>query len=171
MIGKVYKLSAPNCDKVYIGSTYCKYTSVRLAHHRQYNRNGWKDYKGLFDNGDPHMDIIDEIPLAGRHENWKLRKLEEEHSLNYDNKINLRRCYVEEDEKIKARDKMVKKYHSSELGKLALRKASLNAKLKKMENGEYKKKIISQSDIDKVKAEIKSINEKQEYFRNHHKAD
>jgi len=90
----VYKLSSSHCDKVYIGSTYCKYTSVRLAHHRQYHRNKWKNYQGLFDNGDPLMEIIDEIPLAGRHENWKLRRLEEEHSLKYDNRINIRRLFI-----------------------------------------------------------------------------
>ena len=61
--GKVYKLSAPNCDKIYIGSTYSKYASVRLAHHRQYHRNKWKDYQGLFDNGDPQMEILAEIEL------------------------------------------------------------------------------------------------------------
>ena len=166
MIGKVYKLSSPHCDKVYIGSTYCKYTSVRMAHHRQYNRNGWKDYQGLFNNGDPQMEILDTIQLAGRHENWKLRKLEEEHSLNYDNRINLRRCYLTPDEKIKMRNENIRKYHASPLGKLALRKATLNTKLKKIENNGYKK-TIHPSVVKQIKDELKFINEQQEIIRGH----
>jgi len=164
MIGKVYKLSAPHCDKVYIGSTYCKYSSVRMAHHRQYHRNGWKNYQGLFDNGDPQMEIIDEIPLAGRHENWKLRRLEEEHSLKYDNRINIRRCYLTPDEKIKMRNENIKKYHNSPLGKLALRKSTLNAKLKKIEDKSYKK-TIHPSVVKQIKEELKFINEQQEIMR------
>jgi hypothetical protein len=164
MIGKVYKLSSPLCDKVYIGSTYCKYTSVRLAHHRQYHRNGWKDYQGLFDNGDPQMEILDTIELCSRDENWKLRKLEEEHSQKYDNKINLRRCYVSNDEKIKMRNETIKKYHNSPLGKLALRKATLNTKLKKIENNSYKK-TIHPSVVKQIKDELKFINEQQEVLR------
>ena len=164
LLGKVYKLSAPHCDKVYIGSTYSKYLSVRLAHHRQYHRNKWKNYQGLFDNGDPQMEILDEIPLAGRHENWKLRKLEEEHSLKYDNRINLRRCYLTPDEKIKMRNENIKKYHNSPLGKLALRKSTLNAKLKKIEEKSYKK-TIHPSVVKQIKDELKFINEQQEIMR------
>lgn len=168
LLGKVYKLSAPHCDKIYIGSTYCKYTSVRLAHHRQYHRNKWKDYQGLFDNGDPQMEILDTIKLSGRDENWKLRKLEEEHSQKYDNKINLRRCYLSNSEKIKLREDTVKKYHNSPLGKLALRKATLNAKLNKIENKGFKKIIspsVSQALIKQIKDELKFINEQQEIIR------
>ena len=164
LIGKVYKLSAPHCDKVYIGSTYCKYASVRMAHHRQYHRNKWKDYQGLFDNGDPKMEILDTIELCGRDENWKLRKLEEEHSVKYDNRINLRRCYLTPDEKIKMRNENIKKYHASPLGKLALRKSTLNAKLKKIENNSYKK-TIHPSTVKQIKDELKSINEQQEIIR------
>ena len=47
MLGKVYKLTAPNCEYCYIGSTYCHYASVRMAHHRQAHRRATKNYKGL----------------------------------------------------------------------------------------------------------------------------
>jgi hypothetical protein len=110
------------------------------------------------------MEILDEIPLAGRHENWKLRKLEEEHSLKYDNKINLRRCYLTPDEKIKMRNENIKKYHNSPLGKLALRKSTLNAKLKKIEEKSYKK-TIHPSVVKQIKDELKFINEQQEIMR------
>jgi len=170
--GKVYKLSASGCDKIYIGSTYCKYTSIRMAHHRQNNRRGWKDYQGLFDNGDPCMEILDTIELKNRDEAWKLRKLEEDYSKKYDNLINLRRCYLTEDEKLKCRDINIKRYHSSPLGKLAVRKSSLNAKLKKIENNSYKKTIhptASQAVVKQINEELKFINEQQENIRNHHK--
>jgi len=164
LLGKVYKLSAPHCDKIYIGSTYCKYASVRMAHHRQYHRNGWKDYQGLFDNGDPKMEILDTIELCGRDENWKLRKLEDEHSQLYHNKINLRRCYLSSSEKIKMRNDNIRRYHNSPLGKLALRKSTLNAKLKKIENNGFKK-TIHPSVVKQIKDELKFINEQQNIIR------
>tara|TARA_R100001440_G_scaffold70849_2_gene93551 strand:- start:8564 stop:9073 length:510 start_codon:yes stop_codon:yes gene_type:complete len=164
LIGKVYKLSASGCDKIYIGSTHCKYSSVRMAHHRQNHRRGWKDYQGLFDNGDPQMEILDTIELNNREEAWKLRKLEEEHSQKYDNLINLRRCYLSDAEKIKYRDESIKKYHSTPLGKLAIRKSTLNSKLKKIENNSYKK-TIHPSMVKQIKEELKFINEQQDIIR------
>lgn len=164
LIGKVYKLSSPLCDKIYIGSTYCGYTSVRLAHHRQYHRNKWRDYEGLFDNGDPKMEILESIELENKEQAWKLRKLEEEYANKYDNTINLRRCYISEAEKKAVRDASIKKYHNSPLGKLALRKSTLNAKLKKIENNSYKK-TIHPSVVNQIKQELKFINEQQEALR------
>jgi len=163
--GKVYKLSASGCDKIYIGSTYCKYASVRLAHHRQYHRNKWKDYQGLFDNGDPQMEILDEIELNNKDEAWKLRKLEDEHVSKYDNCMNIRRCYLNPDEKIKMLNENIKKYHKSPLGQLALRKGVLNGKLRKIENNSYKK-VIHPSTVKQIKNELKFINEQQELLRN-----
>ena len=132
MIGKVYKLSAPDCDYCYIGSTYCHYTSVRLAHHRQAHRRGTKDYKGLFDNGDPVMEILDTIELDGREDAWKLRQLEESYEQITDNTLNVRRCYLTPEERSENITSAIYKYHQSPLGKLSLRKASLNQKLKKV---------------------------------------
>ena len=34
ILGRVYKLTNPNCDKCYVGSTKSKYVSIRMAHHR-----------------------------------------------------------------------------------------------------------------------------------------
>ena len=132
MIGKVYKLSALNCDYCYIGSTYCHYTSVRLAHHRQAHRRQTKDYKGLFDNGDPVMEILDTIELDGREDAWKLRQLEESYEQITDNTLNVRRCYLTPEERSENITSAIYKYHQSPLGKLSLRKASLNQKLKKV---------------------------------------
>ena len=132
MIGKVYKLSAPDCDYCYIGSTYCHYTSVRLAHHRQAHRRGTKDYKGLFDNGDPVMEILDTIELDGREDAWKLRQLEESYEQITDNTLNVRRCYLTPEERSENITSAIYKYHQSPLGKLSLRKASLNQRLKKV---------------------------------------
>ena len=132
MIGRVYKLSAPDCDYCYIGSTYCHYTSVRLAHHRQSHRRGTKDYKGLFDNGDPVMEILDTIELDGREDAWKLRQLEESYEQNTDNTLNVRRCYLTPEERSQNITSAIYKYHNSPLGKLSLRKSHLNQRLKKV---------------------------------------
>jgi hypothetical protein len=166
VLGRVYKLTSPECDKIYIGSTYSPYASVRMAHHRQNHRNGWRDYQGLFDNGDPFMEILETIELEDpKKENWKLRQLEETHSQNYENTINIRRCYLTPEEKIKQRNTSISKYHNSPLGKLALRKAFLNQKLKKIENNSYKK-TIHPSVVDHINQELKFINEQQKIIKN-----
>jgi len=163
VLGKVYKLTSPECDKIYIGSTYSPYTSVRMAHHRQNHRNGWRDYQGLFDNGDPVMEILETIELENpRKENWKLRQLEESHSQNYENTINIRRCYLTPEEKIKERDKAINKYHNSPLGKLAIRKSHLNQKLKKLDHSNESNKSI----IKMINDEIKFISNQQKLIKN-----
>lgn len=164
LIGRVYKLSASNCDKIYIGSTYSKYASVRLAHHRQAHRNKWKDYAGLFDNGDPEMEILEEIELNDKDEAWKLRKLENEHVNKYDNCMNIRRSYLNAEEKIKMLNENIKKYHSTPLGQLALRKSVLNAKIKKIENNSYKK-VVHPSTLKQIKNELNFICDQQELMR------
>ena len=165
VLGRVYKLTSPECDKIYIGSTYSYYDSVRMAHHRQNHRNGWRDYEGLFDNGDPVMEILDTIELEDpRKESWKLRQLEESYSQNYENTINIRRCYLTPEEKIKQRNTSISKYHNSPLGKLSLRKAYLNQKLKKIENNSYKK-TIHPSVVKQINEELKFINEQQKLIK------
>ena len=164
LLGKVYKLSAPNCDKIYIGSTYSKYASVRLAHHRQAHRNKWKDYMGLFDLGNPKMEILAEIELNNKDEAWKLRKLEDEHVNKYQNCMNIRRSYLNAEEKIKMLNENIKKYHSTPLGQLALRKSVLNAKIKKIENNSYKK-VVHPSTLKQIKNELNFICDQQELMR------
>jgi len=167
LIGKVYKLSSDNCEQIYIGSSYCKYLSVRIAHHRQNHRNGWKDYKGLFDNGDPNIEILEEIELENKDEAWKLRELEEKHVQNNDNCMNLRRCYLTEDEKEDQRIKAVKKYHESPLGKISLRKAAINQKLKIAKNNSQVK-TIHPSTIKQLEQELNFLTEYQKTVKENH---
>tara|TARA_R110000737_G_scaffold310566_1_gene319221 strand:- start:36 stop:476 length:441 start_codon:yes stop_codon:yes gene_type:complete len=103
-----------------------------MAHHRQAHRRGTKDYKGLFDNGDPHMEILDTIELDGREDAWKLRQLEESYEQNTDNTLNVRRCYLTPEERSQNITSAIYKYHNSPLGKLSLRKSHLNQRLKKV---------------------------------------
>ncbi len=161
MIGRVYKLCSDDCDKVYIGSTYSKYPSVRMAHHRQNHRNGWKNYQGLFDNGEPRMEILEEIELESRDEAYKLRELEQKYFDEYgDNIINVRRCYLSPEERIKQRDLSINKYHKTPLGKLAMRKSALNTKLKKA-----KSKTLHPTQIKTIENELKFICEHKEFLR------
>jgi len=157
LIGRVYKLSAPNCDKIYIGSSYCKYLSVRTAHHRQSHRNGWKDYQGLFDDGDPHVEIC-EMFYFPDDEVWKLRKREQIWmSKNRDNCINIRNSYISPTVKKENAKRRCKKYHQSEKGKLALRKAAINHKLKDQTLTGLKRSNLLE--------ELDQINEKQNSLR------
>ena len=151
MIGKVYKLTNPNCKICYIGSTYCKYTSVRFAHHRQSNNRGTMDYQGLFNGQEPDMEILQEIEMPnGKDDAWKLRKLEQEYEENTINTINSRRCYVSPEEKRTLHNSAVEKYQNSVGGKLACRKGNLNAKLKRVSP-------FDGSLIKQIKSEIKFI--------------
>ena len=129
MKGVVYKLCADNTNNCYIGSTTSKYPSIRLAHHRQAHRRGTKDYKGLFDNGDPRMEILEEVEYEC--DKSPLRVCELKHlQENLDNAINIRLPYSSFDDNKRLRDQRVKRYHQSAKGKIAVEKASLNAKIK-----------------------------------------
>lgn len=130
MIGKVYKLTAPDCEKCYIGSTKSKYMSIRLAHHRERHRKKRQNYHGLFDKGDPQVEIIEEVEFEPGEE-WKLRQREQFWaSHNKENSINIRRCYISPKSRKRLRDERIKKYHETEKGKLALRKGAINHRLK-----------------------------------------
>ncbi len=130
ILGRVYRLTNPNCDKCYVGSTKSKYVSIRMAHHRERNRKGWQNYHGLFTNGDPHVEILEEVSYPDGCD-WMLREREQFWSdENKENRINVRRCYVSPECKKILRDKTIKKYHQSPRGKLALKKGSIKYKLK-----------------------------------------
>ena len=161
MIGRVYKLSSDTSDQVYIGSTHSKYISVRLAHHRQNHRRGWRDYRGLFENGDPKLEILEEIQLDSHDEIYKLRKLEREWAEKYDNCMNLRISYLSPEEKKEMRDKSINRYHKSPLGKLATKKSQLNTKIKKWN----KNPNAYQKEIRQAQEEIQEICDAQDSLR------
>lgn len=129
MKGVVYKLTAENTESCYVGSTTSKYPSVRLAHHRQAHRRKKRDYKGLFDLGDPHMEILEEVHYES--DRSPLRICELKHlNENLKNAINIRLPYCSYDQEKKLRDQRIKRYHNSAKGKIAVEKATLNAKIK-----------------------------------------
>ena len=114
---------------------------------------------GLFNNGDPNIEILEEIEYT-KGEDWILRKAEQKWaSLNRDNCINRRRCYVSPSVKKKERDQRIKKYHDSEKGKLALRKASINHKLKQTA------KPVTGLKRAELKKELEKINIRQAELR------
>jgi hypothetical protein len=154
-VGRVYKLTAEGCDKCYVGSTKSKYVSIRMAHHRESHNKDRYDYQGLFANGDPDIEILKEIEYEDG-EDWILRKEEQDFmSMNIDNCINKRRCYISPEEKIKMRDENIKKYHNTEKGKLALRKGAINHRLKQT------KKSVTGLKRKQLLNELKEITERQ----------
>ena len=158
--GKVYKLYKEGCNYCYIGSTYLDYFSVRMAHHRQAHRRGEKDYKGLFDGGDPSFEFLEIVELESRDEASKLRKAEDKWITDSDNCINVRKSYLSEDEKKVSHEKCVKRYHESPLGRISVRKATLNQKLKKMNGIKSNKELIKQ-----INNEIKFLDTLSESIR------
>ena len=142
-IGKVYKLHKEGCDHCYIGSTYSG-MSVRMAHHRQHHRRGERDYKGLFEDGDPDVKILETMVLEDKNDVSPLRKAEDEWVKLTDNCINVRRCYLSPEEKKQVHDIAVKEYHESPLGMISTRKASLNQKIKSMNGIQMEKQLMRQ---------------------------
>tara|TARA_R100000734_G_C3317218_1_gene110148 strand:+ start:2690 stop:3274 length:585 start_codon:yes stop_codon:yes gene_type:complete len=128
--GRVYKLTNPNCTRCYVGSSKSKYLSIRMAHHREKHRKGLQNFYGLFDGGDPNVEVLEEVQFPIGCE-WMLREREQYWSdQNKENRINIRKCYVSPRSKKLDRDRRIKKYHQSEKGRLALRKGAINHKLK-----------------------------------------
>ena len=153
--GYIYKLSKN--DKCYIGSTKSPYVSIRMAHHREKHRKGLRDYQGLFDDGDPHVEIC-EMFYFPNDEVWKLRKREQLWmSRNRDTCINIRNSYISPKVKKENAKRRCKKYHQSEKGKLALRKAAINHKLKDQNITGLKRSNLLE--------ELEEINEKQNSLR------
>ena len=142
-IGKVYRLEKEGCDHSYIGSTYSP-MCVRLAHHRQHHRRKERDYKGLFDGGDPTVKILETIVLETKDDVSPLRKAEEHWVQLTDNSINIRRSYLSPEEKKEMHDACVKKYHDSPLGLISTRKATLNQKIKLMKGIKVNKELTKQ---------------------------
>lgn len=153
--GYIYKLSKN--DKCYIGSTKSPYVSIRMAHHREKHRKGLRNYQGLFDDGDPHVEIC-EMFYFPNDEVWKLRKREQLWmSRNRDTCINIRNSYISPSVKKENAKRRCKKYHQSEKGKLALRKAAINHKLKDQNITGLKRSNLLE--------ELEEINEKQNSLR------
>ena len=85
--GRVYKLSSKdeNCKKVYIGSTKSPYVCIRMAHHRERHRKGWQDYQGIFDAGEPKLEILETMEFEDE-EGWRLRQAEQKWADMTDNR-------------------------------------------------------------------------------------
>jgi len=157
--GKVYKLTNPNSTRCYVGSSKSKYISIRMAHHREKHRKGLQNFYGLFDGGDPNVEILEEVQFPIGCE-WMLREREQYWSdQNKENRINIRKCYVSPRSKKLDRDRRIKKYHQSEKGRLALRKGAINHKLKNSA-----KPVTGVKRADLIK-ELEEINLKQEELR------
>ena len=153
--GYIYKLSKN--DKCYIGSTKSPYVSIRMAHHREKHRKGIRNYQGLFDDGDPHVEVC-EMFYFPNDEVWRLRKREQLWmSKNRDTCINIRNSYISPTVRAENAKRRCKKYHQSEKGKLALRKAAINHKLKDQTLTGLKRSNLLE--------ELDQINEKQNSLR------
>jgi len=160
VLGRVYKLKKQGIEHCYIGSTYSPHLCIRMCHHRQAHRRKEKDYKGLFDGGDPEMEVLEIIHLDDKEDASRLRAAEEKWYQQTEHCINLRRCHVSKEEKKIQRDKAIKKYHQTPLGKVAMRKAALNQKLKK-----YNNLIVNDETTKQIKSEIKFLEGLQKQFK------
>ena len=96
--GKIYKITSPNTDKIYIGSTISPLRNRFYIHVRDYNK--WfannsstycSSYK-IIKEGDAKIELIEEFPcdsrldLQAREEYWRHQFI--------DIACNINRCYV-----------------------------------------------------------------------------
>lgn len=160
VLGRVYKLKKEGIEHCYIGSTYSPHLCIRMCHHRQSHRRGERDYKGLFTGGDPEIEVLEIVELDDKEDASRLRAAEEKWYQQTEHCINLRRCHVSKEEKKIQRDKAIKKYHDSPLGKVAKRKSALNQRLKKNNN-----LIINDEITKQIKGELKFLTDLQHVLR------
>jgi len=68
--GKIYKISSPNCDKVYIGSTTLPLYKRFSCHLSQSKLKSCKSYL-LFDFGNCSIELIENFPCESRIELYR----------------------------------------------------------------------------------------------------
>ena len=138
VFGKIYILTSKLTEKCYIGSTTYPYLSQRFNTHRVDFKQGIKDYEGLFGydkNGnfvEPDITLLEDVNCNTRQD---LTKREQQWIDVYEDLcINKKRAYVTEEQRKKMEKAAVKKYHNSEAGKIAMRKAALRQNIKRVNN-------------------------------------
>ena len=138
VFGKIYILTSKLTEKCYIGSTTYPYLSQRFNTHRVDFKQGIKDYEGLFGydkNGnfvEPDITLLEDVNCKTRQD---LTKREQQWIDVYEDLcINKKRAYVTEEQRKKMEKEAVKKYHNSEAGKIAMRKAALRQNIKRVNN-------------------------------------
>lgn len=71
---KIYKITSPSTNKIYIGSTTTKYLSTRLHEHKKQTRNHRQGRKNMITSelitsfGDSKIELIEKYPCNNRKE-------------------------------------------------------------------------------------------------------
>jgi hypothetical protein len=60
--GKIYKITSPHTDKIYIGSTTTSLYRRLINHKHYYKHQKANSSKYMFDSGDPKIELIEEYP-------------------------------------------------------------------------------------------------------------
>lgn len=66
--GKIYKITSPHTDKIYIGSTAQSLERRMINHKHYYKHNKGISSKPMFDSGDPQIELIEEYPCHTKKE-------------------------------------------------------------------------------------------------------
>lgn len=136
VFGKIYILTSKLTEKCYVGSTIYPYLSQRFNTHRNDYLSGTKDYQGLFgydEQGilvEPEITLLEEIEF--QHKDDLIKREQEWIDVYEDLCINKKRAYATPEQKQEQFVASVKKYHSSDKGKLSMRKANLRSGIKRM---------------------------------------
>lgn len=130
--GRIYKLTSPNTDMVYIGST-TETLNRRLNQHIYDWEKKRKDNSSIYilEKGDYKIELIEEVQVDSIRD---LRKLEQEYIDKIPNTINKVRAYISEEEKIEYNKTREKKYREKNKDKIIKHKQKYREKNKEIIN-------------------------------------
>jgi hypothetical protein len=103
MIGRIYKISSPNSDKIYIGST------TRTLHERFIKHKNKKDStsKIIFEFGEPNIELLEEVQVSCKDD---LRQIENKYIIQFrDICVNKYSAFGQDEEKKKQTSKIYRK--------------------------------------------------------------
>tara|TARA_R110002073_G_scaffold192765_1_gene351709 strand:- start:55 stop:495 length:441 start_codon:yes stop_codon:yes gene_type:complete len=97
MEGKIYKLTSPHTDKIYIGSTTQKYLCSRMSNHKIKYDKGIRQYSSyeIFEYGDVSIHLIETCKCKNRTE----LRIREQYHIDRNNCVNIKKTYLTEKEK------------------------------------------------------------------------
>jgi len=104
MIGRIYKITSPSTDKIYIGST-TKTLSYRFSSHKINHCSSIE----IINYGDSKIELLEEFECQDKDElKWKEREYQERFK---ENCVNQRRAITTDDELLEYRNSYAKSWH------------------------------------------------------------
>jgi hypothetical protein len=152
--GKIYKITSPHTDMIYIGSTIQSLHSRICKHKSKYKQQIQRSSKYMFDSGDPQIELIEEYPCNSKKE--LLLREQYYMDLYSDYCINKVKAFLS----VEDREAYCRDYRKSERGKAVKQKY----REKNREKIQLKKKEDYKQNREKIQ-----LKKKEDYEKNREK--